>query len=391
MRVSRQRLLGLALVGAVICAVFWLATSHSPFSATSPMSVAREYHTATLLQDGRVLIVGGFDGENSLASAELYDPSTGTFTKTGSMSEARDHHTATLLADGQVLVAGGFGNSTDLLASAELYDPHTGRFGPTGSMLEARSFHIAVPLADGRVLVTGGEGASDAEIYDPEKGAFTQVAAEPACQWTAGALLRDGRVLLVSCDELNTSTKAELFDPKTNSFTDTGPMEEPRSNATATLLQDGRVLVAGGQGEPGADVGPPLASAELYDPATGKFSPTGSMTDARSGHTATLLRDGRALITSGWGNSSAAMTSVELYDPSRGQFTMIRGVYPTLIVARACSPLALAFQFLDPMVSGRVNPTATLLNDGRVLVAGGGGETCGADYPSLSSAEVFTP
>ena len=390
MRVSRQRLLGLALVGAVICACLWLATSHSPFSATSPMSAAREYHTATLLQDGRVLIVGGFDGEHSLASAELYDPSTGTFTKTGSMSEARDHHTATLLADGEVLVAGGLGDSGDDLSSAELYDPASGKFTTTGSMLKARAFHLAIGLVDGRVLVTGGENDADVELYDPGKGSFTEVASQTECDWTAGTLLRDGRVLLLGCGT-TTSTLAQLFDPQTDSFTDTGPMKEPRSNATATLLPDGRVLVAGGQGEPGADVGPPLASAELYDPATGKFSPTGSMTDARSDHTATLLRDGRVLVTSGWGNASAAMTSVELYDPSRGQFTMIRGVYPTLIVARACSPLTLAFQFLDPMVSGRVDPTATLLRDGRVLVAGGGGETCSADYPSLSSAEVYTP
>jgi hypothetical protein len=355
------------------------------------MSAAREYHTATLLQDGRVLIVGGFDGESSLASAELYDPSNGTFTKTGSMSEARARFTATLLSDGDVLVAGGLGNSTDVLASAELYDPHTGRFTPTGSMLEGRSFHVATRLLDGRVLVTSGEGASDAEIYDPATGTFTQIPGETACDWTAGVLLHDGRVLVVGCDMPNTSTRAQLFDPKTDSFVDTGPMTETRSNATATLLSGGRVLLAGGQGKPGADVGPPLASAELYDPATGKFSPTGSMTGARSGHTATLLRDGRVLVTSGWGNGSEAMTSAELYDPERGQFAMIRGVYLTLIASRACNPLSLAFEFLDPMVSGRVDPTATLLNDGRVLVAGGGGETCSYDYPALSSAEVFTP
>jgi hypothetical protein len=391
MRVSRQRLLGLALVGTVICAFFWVATSHSPFEPTGSMSVPRDGPTATLLPDGRVLIVGGFDGAGPLATAELYDPADGSFNKTGSLSEARNRHTATLLADGRVLVAGGFGESADDLASAELYDPMTGRFTQTGSMFEGRAFHVTIRLLDGRVLVTGGEGALDAEIYDPKTGTFAQVPRETACEWTAGVLLHDGRVLLVSCDELNTSTKAQLFDPRTSLFTDTGPMKELRSNATATLLQNGRVLVAGGQGQPGPDVGPPLASAEIYDPSTGKFSAIGSMSSTRSSHSATLLHDGRVLIPGGWGDHSAAMTSAALYDPAPGQFAMSRGVYPSLIAARACNPLSLAFQFLDPMVSGRVDQSATLLTDGRVLIAGGNGETCGSDYPPLASAEIYTP
>jgi hypothetical protein len=146
------------------------------------MTTTRFFHTATLLADGRVLVAGGYDSHYApLASADLYDPKTGTFSPTGSMAGARGLHTATLLSDGRVLIAGGgpWGSmllTASYLASAELYDPKTGTFSPTGSLATARAWHTATLLADGRVVIAGGAGSAflaSAELYDPKTGTFS--------------------------------------------------------------------------------------------------------------------------------------------------------------------------------------------------------------------------
>jgi hypothetical protein len=198
--------------------------------------------TATLLHNGKVLIAGG--GEDSgfpMASAELYDPSTDSFNATGSMSRPRASNTATLLANGKVLIAGGRGaeESEERMASAELYDPATGSFTATGSMGRPRAGHTATLLADGRVLIAGGASAynpadlTSAELYDPDTGTFKPTGSmTTARNGQTATLLPSGKVLFAG----GSDETAELYDPATGSFSPTGPMSGPRLGHAATLL-----------------------------------------------------------------------------------------------------------------------------------------------------------
>jgi hypothetical protein len=278
------------------------------FSAIGPIIGGCVSCTATLLNDGRVLVARGGDLSLNVEPSLLFDPATDTYATTGSMTTARIGQTATLLSDGRVLIAGGNdGTLANTLATAELYDPKTGTFGPTGSMTTARAGQTATLLSDGRVLIAGG---SDRTLI-------------------AGGVDSTGKI---STDKILDST--ELYDPKTGTFSPAGSMTTARGSQTATLLSDGRVLIAGGirtpnvvtgrvliaggvgyaevDGQGGAGV---LASAELYDPRTGTFSPAGSMTTARSSQTATLLSDGRVLIAGGSDSSLNPLSSAELYQP----------------------------------------------------------------------------
>jgi len=349
-------------------------TGSSWFHPTGSMTVPRVAHTATLLSDDRVLIAGGSGyGGNLVASAELYDPATGTFSPTGSMTTERDDHTATLLSDGRVLIVGGEGYEAS--ASAELYDPKSGTFTATGSPVTARYTHTATLLADGRVLIAGG---------------YIVIAANASSRPTGGLVLGS----------------AELYDPKTGKFTATGPMAAERFGHTATLLPDGHVLIAGGSKYDRSRVRRAASGAELYDPVTGAFSKTGSTTADRVGHTATLLTDGRVLIAGGsWRDGSA-----EVYSPKTGTFTRTGSItHPefhtasllsdgrVLIVGGSSYEASASAELYDPQagtvtatgspITARYSHTATLLSDGRVLIAGG--STYGGDL--VASAELYWP
>jgi hypothetical protein len=299
------------------------------WSPAGPMSTARCVHTATLLLDGMVLVVGGRkDGHcqgPALASAELYDPAKDTWSSISAMNSARATHTATLLPSGQVLVAGGYGEADGVLASAELYDPATRTWSPThNAMKDARSFHTATLLQNGRVLVAGGFNnnfLASAELYDPPTQTWL-----PACAMTtpraapSSTLLMSGRVLVAggninSFDE-GYLASAEVYDPPTNQWLQTGTMSTKRSYHSGTLLPSGQVLIVGGINF--ADVPSSwkaLASAELYDPVAGTWLSAGTMSTPRAAYAPVLVPTGQVLIAGGLDQISHPLASAELYTP----------------------------------------------------------------------------
>lgn len=298
--------------------------------ADATMSSPRAAHTATTLADGTVLIVGGFvERETQIAGAELFNPATGEFTPLPAMLEPRHSHTATPLADGAILLAGGFGTGARYLNSAELYDPATRTFRPAADMPASRAGHAAVPLEDGTVLLVGGTGEgwiflATAEIYDPAPAAFVQVGSMSVPRASLAAVrLQNGRVLITGGHvgrgaAMVVHATAEMYDPQTRRFEPAGEMITVRHKHDAVLLQDGRVLVTGGIDASERDG--PYASAELYDPVLEAFAATAAMQLPRYKHSGTsvVLEDGRVLLAGG-------AVSSELFDPQGESFALLPG------------------------------------------------------------------
>jgi hypothetical protein len=302
--------------------------SAQTFTAASPMNVARWLHTATLLNDGTVLITGGssLSNETTLNSAEIYNSTTGTFTLLpNTLNTARVGHTATLLSSGQVLIVGGYDPNTGIISDSELYDPTAQVFIDLGNTNTPRFHHTATLLQTGQVLIAGGE-------TDP---------------------VPDGSY-----------NSAEIFSPASWTFTSlSAPMVSAREGHAATLLNDGTVLITGGDLPPNGS----LNSAEIFNPSSNTFSAiSATMTSPRIFHDSVLLNGGQVLLSGGENDSNgsnATLNTAEIYNPTARTFTATPG----------------------NMVSLREHQTATLLNDGTVLEAGG---TDGTNI--LNTAEIYT-
>ena len=289
------------------------ANSWAPVAS---MGTPRTFHTATRLNDGRVLVTGGVINQSStvLNSVELYDPNTNSWSAASPMNAAREQHTATLLSNGKVLITGGFTTGFAQLASAEVYDPTTNVWSAAPSMSITRIAHRALRLNGGQILITGGI------IGGPSFG----------------------------------STAAETYDPTSNTWTNVANMNAPRAQHTVTLLGDGRVLVTGGRG-PGAQ---PVATAEIYNPGANTWANTPNMSVQRAIHTATLLNSGEVLVAGGMNSDSASNcstcvnSSAERFNPSTNSWTNDAS-----------------------MNSRRQVHEAVLLGNGAVLVIEGGQDT----------------
>ena len=384
------------------------------FSPVAPMAKARLFHTATLMSDGKVLVVGGTGPGGVVAEVELFDPATRAFsiltrlqtprsnhtatrllTSTfpgdevliaggrssigmatavegvvyhllagtggvrpqGTLQHGRADHTATMLAGGEILLVGGADSSYRGIASVESW--HNGASTTVAQLNHARTNHMAVPLPTGQVLVGGGldnDGVGPVELYTPGTG-FKDIGSLATPRfYLAAAELPGGQVLFTGgfdSSGLVLLSSSEIYDPF---WAGVGPMNEARSDHSATLLPGGKVLLAGGSDTNNVA----KANAELFDPVTLRFSLIG-MNSAHAKHTATSLRGGEVLIAGGQTSTGTFLNTAEVFDPG-----------------------SVAFVASAPMTTARLAHGATLLQDGRVLVAGGYNPT------SLSSSEFFS-
>ena len=297
------------------------------FSSTGNMTTERYAMSVTTLQNGMILIAGGQGpGSGTLASAELYNPATGTFTATGSLIHARYLHTATLLNNGMVLIVGGF-SSGDVRDDSELYNPATGEFTATGSLITARVWHTANVITTGanagNVVVIGGQSGSggtlsSAEIYNVSTGTFTAAGNLTHARFGHTATtLQNGKILVVGgFSSGNTRSVAELFDPTLDTFTDTGSTLVPTAYHTATLLLNGQVLIAGGNEGNGSNY---ITMGEIYNPTTGAFTATGNFVSPRQSPATAMLNDGTVLMAGGY--KSGYLATAEVYNPSTNAWT----------------------------------------------------------------------
>ena len=337
---------------------------------------------------------------------------TAAFNKTGSMNTARVGHSATLLANGKVLVAGGW-NGEDLsptvYASAELYDPVRGKWSVTGSMTVARAGQSAVLLQNGEVLVTGGDGStpSTAERYNPATGTWTATGSMTTKRSATLVLLPSGEVLAAGGDN-NTPNTAELYNPTTGTWSATGTMTTGGFGAGSVLLQNGLVLAVGSTGNP---------SADLYNPSPGAWSATASP-PSPSGYVA-LLPDGEAWSagavydpataqwTSDGGPSPCKSCSVLMLAngtvlAAGGVKTVQGNPYPTtvavktaelwdLAVGEQLGCTCLSWQSTGNLQTATESASIVLLSNGQVLLSGGETSTSSGSFVVIATAELYTP
>lgn len=317
----------------------------------------------------------------------------GVWEQTTPLSVPRYDHTSTLVGGGKVLVAGGRTQGTspvELPATGEVFDARTERWLPTGPMTDARWSHTATVLPDGRVLVAGGFGRpftvtasgagsnsqpvlDTAEIFDPRTGRWSRTASMGTRRALhVAALLPDGKVLVgggrtcnqpppAACNFTFVTSTAELYDPATGTWSPTGPLTAPRHTTSPAVLANGTVLVPAGFVGGGA----PVATAEVYDPATGTSAPTGNLNVARARQGAMVLHDGSVLVAGGF-----ATPTSELYSPATRTWSLT-GDIP-----------------VPPGANRRFNHAFAVLPNGKALVAGG------ATFPPSAitrNADLYDP
>jgi len=362
------------------------------------MSVARDEPHAIALADGSVLVVGNDQ------TAEIRGAS-GTWSRIASLDKPRTNFSLVALRDGRAMVVGGMNDIDQSYLSALIFDPAApgkGWIHASGLLHTARTDPSAVVLADGRVLVAGG---------------YFRVAPEYGSLPSGGIVLASLRGPVADVAPPNVGAAmatAELFDPATQEWTETGPMAYARYAAAATLLADGRVLVVGSgcPGIKGGGVtvdGNACATAEIYDSTTGRFTLAGSLPDldltpydfphpwgdslpagtAAFGGALVPLPDGGAALIgrdSSWGFDGTAIRSFR-FDASHDSWRQLGDAYLSIpIRSEGSSPFDTPeWVFVTENVIPRIQPLVAVLPDGRVLVAGGEGT------PSTTSAQLYDP
>jgi hypothetical protein len=360
-------LLGIGLAASTAAPAL---AGNGSFSTTGSMNVARDGATANLLQNGEVLVTGGYNyTDGYLTSAELYNPATGKWTFTGSLPKPRSSPSV-LLQNGEVLLAGGIDDSVNSnigLTSAELYNPSTGAWTATGSMTTPRTGLALVLLQNGEVLAAGGDQApgsqtpSTAELYNPATGTWTATGNMTTAASTASAvLLQNGDVFVNNID---------IYHPATGTFTAISAPAPSGVGGPVGLVLNGSVLTFGGRFGGG-----------IFNPSTNQWTtypqPPCDTSSQNCGSGAALLKTGKLLVAGG-------ITKVNAQPYPINETNGLSALF---------DPSTLSWASTGNMKKDRVGQTMTLLQNGQVLAAGGESfdKGVGALRP-IASAELYTP